>query len=116
MDKMILCSNCQSPVGYNSYFTGYYCAKCGHFETFSNTEEQKNKFFNFEVKEIDLKINDLKNYIGKPVYLPKVSAWALVTKNPFTELLTFSDGSQVSTVDWFSNDCGSIKYFDIKEI
>ena len=57
-----------------------------------------------KVRPIDanaLTLEQLREMGGKPAFSPEINCCVLITKNPFTTLLTFMDGEQCSASDWY---------------
>lgn len=48
-----------------------------------------------------LTLEQLRGMVGKPAFLPEVNCNVLIARNEGVPLFTFSDGSQVSAVDWY---------------
>lgn len=48
-----------------------------------------------------LTLEQLRQMDGDPVYIPEIECWALVKREQFTLLLTFSDGKQCSASEWY---------------
>lgn len=48
-----------------------------------------------------LTLDQLREMDGEPVYIPEIECWALVKREQFTLLLTFSDGKQCPASEWY---------------
>ena len=48
-----------------------------------------------------LTLEQLRQMDGDPVYIPEIECWALVKREQFTLLLTFSDGRQCPASEWY---------------
>lgn len=48
-----------------------------------------------------LTLEQLRQMNGDPVYIPEIECWALVKREQFTLLLTFSDGKQCPASEWY---------------
>ena len=48
-----------------------------------------------------LTLEQLRQMDGDPVYIPEIECWALVKREQFTLLLTFSDGKQCPASEWY---------------
>ena len=48
-----------------------------------------------------LTLEQLRQMDGEPVYIPEIECWALVKREQFTLLLTFSDGKQCPASEWY---------------
>ena len=46
-------------------------------------------------------LEQLRQMNGDPVYIPEIECWALVKREQFTLLLTFSDGKQCPASEWY---------------
>lgn len=50
-----------------------------------------------------LSLEQLKQMDGKPVFIPEINCWALITKDVFVMLFTFPDGEKCSANDWYQS-------------
>lgn len=48
-----------------------------------------------------LTLEQLRQMDGDPVYIPEIECWALVKREQFTLLLTFSDGKKCPASEWY---------------
>ena len=102
------CPNCKNLIYYN-----YYCSKCGTLLPFKNISQSEIDSFISKIKEKEIPYEDLINRLGTPVYLPQVSAWALVEKNEGGYIVfTFPLGEMCSAKDWYDNMGPAYSFFD----
>ena len=58
-----------------------------------------------------LTLEQLRGMVGKPAFLPEVNCNVLIARNEGVPLFTFSDGSQVSAVDWYEEVGAAYAYY-----